>query len=132
MRCIEGLKYDIASMMQLRSYWSLNDVFKLAVKIERQLKKTTGNRYMFQDGYARGGSKSTLQSKVIKGEDKKKGTSGGKQETNAFTPCGGTCFKCHSLGHVASDCPSRRVITFVKEEEDFKEEGPQITNAVKR
>ena len=51
---------------------SINDVCKLALKIEKQLKKAKGNRYGVRDGYTRGGnSRPNLQSKVVKVDDKK-------------------------------------------------------------
>ena len=37
-RYIWGLRYDIANMLQLQTYLSMNDVCKLALKIEKQLK----------------------------------------------------------------------------------------------
>ena len=45
-RYIEGLRYDIANMLQLQTYLSMNDVCKLALKIDKQLKEAKGNRYM--------------------------------------------------------------------------------------
>ena len=43
-------------MLQLQTYLSTNDVCKLALKIEKQLKEAKGNRYGVQDGYTRGGN----------------------------------------------------------------------------
>ena len=44
-RYIGGLKCDIANMLQLQRYLSINDVCKLALKIEKQLKEAKENRY---------------------------------------------------------------------------------------
>ena len=45
----------------------MNDVCKLALKIEKQLKEVKGNRYGVRDCYTKGGnSRPTLQSKIIK------------------------------------------------------------------
>ena len=43
-RYIGGLRYDIANMLQLQTYLSMNDVCKLALKIEKQLKEPNRNR----------------------------------------------------------------------------------------
>ena len=45
----------------------MNDVCKLALKIEKQLKEAKGNRYGIRDGYKRGGySRPNLQVKLLK------------------------------------------------------------------
>ena len=63
----------------------------------------------------------SLLFKVIKVKDKE-GSGGGKPTSSSSTPSGHRYFKCHGLGHIAFDCPNRRVITFVEEEEDVEEE----------
>lgn len=32
------------------------------------------------------------------------------------------CFKCHGFGHIALECPNRKVITFIEEKEGGEEE----------
>ena len=76
-------------MLQLQTYLSMNDVCKLALKIEKQLKEANRNRYGVRDGYTRGGnSRPNLQSKVVKVDDKKDTPSGGKQATGSSTTSG--------------------------------------------
>ena len=88
-RYIGGLRYDIANMLQLLTYLSMNDVCKLALKIEKQLQEAKGNRYGVQGGYTRGGnSRPNLQSKVVKMEDMKDTPSGGKQVVGSSTTSG--------------------------------------------
>ena len=36
-RYLGGLRYNISNVVQLQPYWYLNDVYKLALKAERQL-----------------------------------------------------------------------------------------------
>ena len=67
----------------------MNDVCKLALKIEKQLKEAKGNRYGVRDGYTRGGnSRPNLQSKVVKVDDKKDTLSVGKQVASSSTVSG--------------------------------------------
>ena len=44
-RYLGGLKYEIAKVVQLQPYWSLNDVSKLALKVEKQQKFEKSFRY---------------------------------------------------------------------------------------
>ena len=61
--------------------------------------------------------KSTTTPKdTLKEETKKEG----KQPINAFTPSGQRCFKCQGIGHIASECPNRRVVSLVEDEEAEK------------
>ncbi|GJS32473.1 transposon ty3-I gag-pol polyprotein [Tanacetum coccineum] len=76
-RYLGGLRADISNILELQPYWSYSDVYKLAVKIEKQKKEARDARY----------------------------------------------------GHIASDCPNRRIISHVEEEceEDYK---PKSENEV--
>ena len=80
-------------MLQLQTYLSMNDICKLALKIEKQL-EAKGNRYGVRDCYTKGGNSTpTLQSKVVKVDNKKDTSSGGKQVIGSFTTSGRRCFK---------------------------------------
>ncbi|XP_025607627.1 uncharacterized protein [Arachis hypogaea] len=87
-RYLGGLNEDIANIVQLQPFWTLDDVIRLALKVERQI----------------------------------------TQENNRFSKERGWCFKCQGFGHIAADCPNRRVITLIEEEdheeasEEFKKE----------
>ncbi|XXG79357.1 hypothetical protein AAC387_Pa09g0448 [Persea americana] len=48
-RYLGGLRPEIYNIVQLQQYWTYNDVFKLAVKVERQLKDRRGSYSKFQD-----------------------------------------------------------------------------------
>ena len=41
-RYLGGLRSNIANVVQLQPYWTYNDVFKLAIKVEHQLKESQG------------------------------------------------------------------------------------------
>lgn len=42
-RYIGGLRPEISNVVQLQPHWTYNDVFKLAIKVERQLKEARGS-----------------------------------------------------------------------------------------
>ena len=79
-RYLGGLKYEIAKVVQLQLYCSLNDVSKLALKVEKQQKFEKSSQYRSKEGYTKGGnSKPTVQSKVVsKVQDKGEGSAGSK------------------------------------------------------
>ena len=54
-RYLGGLNFKIASVVNLQTYYSLNDVMKLALKVERQIKvKSTMSRFGAKEGYSKG------------------------------------------------------------------------------
>ena len=62
-----------------------------------------------------GGSKPTIQSKVVPKEQvKSDGASGTKQQQPTSNPRGRKYFKCHGFGHIASDCPNKKVVDLVE------------------
>lgn len=57
------------------AYWTLNDVSKMILKVEKQQKFEKGSPYQSKDGYTRGNAKPTLQNKVVsKEQDKGEGS----------------------------------------------------------
>jgi hypothetical protein len=42
---LEGLRFKIGNVVQLQPYWTYNDVCKLALKVEKQLKEGHRNTY---------------------------------------------------------------------------------------
>ena len=85
-RYIGGLNTEISHLVQLQQYLTLDDVIRLAIRIEKQLPKKT----QFQPSSSRNPfsqSKSAVK-----------------------------CFRCQGFGHIASDCPNRRVITIIEGE----------------
>lgn len=57
-----GLKLEIRSVVQLQPYWTYNDVFKLAIKVELQLKNESKNQFWSRDSLSNWGSVSTSKS----------------------------------------------------------------------
>ena len=118
-RYLGGLMYEISNVVQLQPYWIFNDVCKLALKVEKQLKENRGGTNRFSPNsngaYSKSsGFKSTTTPKDTPKEQTKKE---GKQPINASTSSGRRCFKCQGIRHIASECPNKRVVSLMEEEE---------------
>uniref|UniRef100_A0A2N9EJL2 Integrase catalytic domain-containing protein n=1 Tax=Fagus sylvatica TaxID=28930 RepID=A0A2N9EJL2_FAGSY len=66
-RYLNGLRVEISDVMQLQPYWTYNDVCKLAMKVEKQLKEKRGNSFQFftRDRVSNRGSSSTSKTTTI-------------------------------------------------------------------
>ncbi|KAL3521868.1 hypothetical protein ACH5RR_014702 [Cinchona calisaya] len=127
-RYLGGLRIEICNVVQLQPYWTFHDVCKLALKVEKQLKdsKIGGFRFNQQEGTTnRIGSSTTKVStpttqvtKSTKGETNTVGSSH-PNTSNAHRKC----FKCQGFGHIASDCPNRKIVSLM--EEDILEEAEE-------
>jgi hypothetical protein len=136
-RYLGGLRSEISNVVQLQPYWTYNDVCKLAHKVEKQLKdRRSTSRPFNQGGITNRGSNSTAKtvpySKVAAA---KSANDGAKPPAKNESPAGSNrpntstsnrkCFKCHGFGHIASDCPNRKMISLVEEDlEDNVEDEP--------
>ncbi|XP_027348022.1 uncharacterized protein LOC113859448 [Abrus precatorius] len=121
-RFLGGLNPKISQLVQLQQYWTLDDVIKLAIRVEKQLPK----RSIFQPSSSRSPftpckaqpSQRTAPNKTLSNPIK---DTSPKQPTQSKSP---KCFKCQGYGHIAFDCPNRRVVTIIEGEayEASKEE----------
>jgi hypothetical protein len=138
-RYLGGLRSEISNVVQLQPYWTYNDVCKLAHKVEKQLKdRRSTSRPFNQGGITNRGSSSTAKtvpySKVAAA---KSANDGAKPPAKNESPAGSNrpntsnsnrkCFKCHGFGHIASDCPNRKMISLVEEdlEDELVDEGSE-------
>ena len=119
-RYLAGLRFEISKTVQLQPYNTLLDVIKLALKVEALNKYGGFTTNRIKEGFiknstSRGPSsaKTTLKPQV-KGEVHKP-----QQESTSKSR---QCFKCHGFGHIASECPNRRVVALVEEYEAEEEE----------
>ncbi|KAK0594953.1 hypothetical protein LWI29_002093 [Acer saccharum] len=115
-RYLGGLNYEISNVVQLQPYWTFND----------------GTN-----------SKSGTATKTIpKSTSKDDGAVANKPQPSSSNASSRRCFKCQGFGHIASECPNRRIVSLVEEEneeemeEDSKadyyndqEEGEEVTYA---
>lgn len=96
-----GLRIEIGNMVQLRPYWTFQDVCKLAIKVEGQQKEACNNS---SQSYTRPGSFSrshpiyVKRNSAIKSSPKvpQKGEVGGnlKQPASTSNTNSRRCFKC--------------------------------------
>ncbi|GKV07344.1 hypothetical protein SLEP1_g19138 [Rubroshorea leprosula] len=108
-RYLGGLDNDISKVVQLQQYWTLDDVIRLALRVEKQIsKKNITIASKPQDFEA---SQGTQASKIVAetpAKVEKEASSSHPAQPNTRK-----CFKCQGFGHIASDCPNRRIITII-------------------
>jgi hypothetical protein len=125
-RYLGGLHVEISDVVQLQPYWNYYDVCKLAMKVEKQQKEKRGNsfRSFTRDGVSNRGngstSKTTTIPKTAAAKPKNEATSGSNRPVISNT--NRRCFKCQGFGHIASDCPNRKMVTLVEEDMEMEDE----------
>ncbi|MCH86529.1 gag-pol poly protein [Trifolium medium] len=114
-RYLGGLNTDIAHPVQLQQYWSVDDVIRLAIRVEEQLPKRSSYKNF---------SSIENSSHPHKPPIEQPSSSNKLLPKPSFQTKAVQCFKCQGFGHISSDCPTRRTITIIKGEayEDSEEE----------
>ena len=116
-RFLKGLYLGIAEKIDLQPYWSLEDLCKLAIKVEKYSKDKRAFRGSFVKPTASFKPFTSQKREVTPKE------SGGKDKGKAFVKevtrqlDGRKCFKCQGYVHFQADCPNRRVLTLKEMEE---------------
>ena len=118
-RYLGGLNIDVVYPVQLQQYWSLDDVVRLAMRVEKYLPKKHSYRNFSStknSSYPRK-TDNDLPSTFIKPSLK---------PTTENKPKATKSFKCQGFGHIASNCPTRRTITIIKGEA-YEEDEEETT-----
>ncbi|XP_076917521.1 uncharacterized protein LOC143577597 [Bidens hawaiensis] len=107
-RFLGALRPDVADIVQLQQFWTLYDVYRLALKVEKQLKAKTRVIPTRNQPPVR----SSIASRTQTGAAPMK-PSVGKSTGDANQTGARRCYKCQGLGHYARECPNKQLVTFV-------------------
>ncbi|KAG2411350.1 hypothetical protein I3760_Q009100 [Carya illinoinensis] len=125
-RFSSGLNRDIANVVELQHYVEIEDMVHMAMKVERQLKRK---------GTARN-DPAEAKRKIEPPKGKDEGPSSkAKVESQPSRNRDIKCFKCLGSGHIASQCPNRRVMIMrdngevMTESEDDQDGVPELVDA---
>jgi hypothetical protein len=140
-RFLSGLNRDITNVIELQYYVEIEDMVHMAMKVERQLKRKGTARYTsisnttWKSKWDRNDSaEAKRKTEPPKGKDE--GTSNKpKVESQPSRNRDIKCFKCLGSGHIASQCPNRRVMIMhdngevMTESEDDSDGMPELVDS---
>ncbi|XP_057501092.1 uncharacterized protein LOC130785067 isoform X6 [Actinidia eriantha] len=137
-RFLNGLNQEIANVVELQHYVEIEEMVQKAVKIEQQLKRKGNTRpssslqsNSWRSNYPKKEEKAQTSSISKPKPEPSKQENHGKTETPNPHNRDIKCFKCQGRGHIASQCPNRRVMVMrdngeieTDDEDDLKSMSP--------
>src|SRR3989440_9626925 len=129
-RFMGGLNLNISSELELYEYHTMEELVQKAMKIERRMKAKSlakPNVPKASNVASRYKGNSAYPSKDFKGNSFVKSTSGDVRSLPKTTPTREIkCFKCLGHGHIASQCPNRKVMLLTPQGEVESESEEDI------
>ncbi|KAL5813709.1 hypothetical protein ACOSQ4_024350 [Xanthoceras sorbifolium] len=131
-RFINGLHRDIANVVELQHYVELTDMVHMAIKVEQQLKRkgstrvgqNSGSSSTWKPNWSKREDQPSFKAKAEPSRDHKAGgtINKGKPDSQPTRNRDIKCFKCLGAGHIASQCPNKRVMV-LKDDGGIESEG---------
>ena len=115
-RFLHGLNREIHDKVEMEHYVELEDMVHKAIKVERQLKRRGITRVAQGPGFSpwkpnyTKEEKPTAKPKTEPKQDMTSHTPQGKFDPTTSRTRDIKCFKCQGRGHIASQCPNKRVM----------------------
>ncbi|GJZ99408.1 reverse transcriptase domain-containing protein [Tanacetum coccineum] len=118
-RFLDALRPDIADIVQLQQFWTLDDVFRLALKVEKQLSNKTRSAPTRPPPPVRNSAPAGSNPRNAPMQRSEGSSMGNVNQTASKR-----CYKCQGLGHYARECPNKQLVTFVDDTTcEFDTEG---------
>ncbi|PKI37096.1 hypothetical protein CRG98_042530 [Punica granatum] len=117
-RYLGGLRSEIRNIVQLQPYWTFEDVVKLAIRVEKQLKAKGARKIVGKEEVLNRGSASwskpmpTDKATSSKSVPRKSNTPPSTSNTTSRQ-----CFKCRGFGHISFECPNQKIVSLVEEDD---------------